>query len=301
MSSKPLIMHMITTAKNLSPFDVNMAYDAGWDKCVPYISIETNEVEGLVQDAIFSRPPGINKTGIFVGGRDPHKAIEMLNICKKSLVPPFTLSGFADPSGAFTTAAGMIAKVENALKNNFDKDFSGQKVVVFGGTGPVGCIAGVLAASAGAEVVIMGRKKEKCEELAQFCKENYLDSSAVISGAANEEFDSHINQVDVVLASGAAGIQLVSEEQLKVATNLKVAADVNAVPPSGVAGLDAMQDCKELTASSSGALGIGALAIGQVKYQAQSKLLKKMATSEQPVFLDFNDALELAREYVSSK
>ena len=301
MSSKPLIMHMITTAKNLSPFDVNMAYDAGWDKCVPYISIETNEVEGLVQDAIFSRPPGINKTGIFVGGRDPHKAIEMLNICKKSLVPPFTLSGFADPSGAFTTAAGMIAKVEDALKNNFDKDFSGQNVVVFGGTGPVGCIAGVLAASAGAEVIIMGRKKEKCEELAQFCKENYLDSSAVISGAANEEFDSHINQVDVVLASGAAGIQLVSEEQLKVATNLKVAADVNAVPPSGVAGLDAMQDCKELTASLSGALGIGALAIGQVKYQAQSKLLKKMVTSEQPVFLDFNDALEFAREYVSSK
>ena len=301
MSSKPLIMHMITTAKNLSPFDVNMAYDAGWDKCVPYISIETNEVEGLVQDAIFSRPPGINKTGIFVGGRDPHKAIEMLNICKKSLVPPFTLSGFADPSGAFTTAAGMIAKVENALKNNFDKDFSGQRVVVFGGTGPVGCIAGVLAASAGAEVVIMGRKKEKCEELAQFCKENYLDSSAVISGAANEEFDSQISEVDVVLASGAAGIQLVSEGQLKVATNLKVAADVNAVPPSGVAGLDAMQDCKELTASSSGAVGIGALAIGQVKYQAQSKLLKKMATSDKPVFLDFNDALEFARAYVSSK
>ena len=139
------------------------------------------------------------------------------------------------------------------------------------------------------------------EELDQFWKENYLDSSAVISGAANEEFDSQISEVDVVLASGAAGIQLVSEGQLKVATNLKVAADVNAVPPSGVAGLDAMQDCKELAASSSGAVGIGALAIGQVKYQAQSKLLKKMATSDKPVFLDFNDALEFAREYVSSK
>ncbi len=299
--SKPLIMHMITTAKNLSPFDINMAYDAGWDKCVPYTSIETDEVEGLVQDAIFSRPPGINKTGIFVGGRDPHKAIEMLNICKKSLVPPFTLSGFADPSGAFTTAAGMIAKVEDALKNKFDKSLSGQKVVVFGGTGPVGCIAGILAASAGSEVIIMGRKKEKCEELAKFCNENYLDSSANITGAANEEFDSQISEVDVVLASGAAGIQLVSEDQLKIASNLKVAADVNAVPPSGVAGLDAMQDCKELTASSSGAIGIGALAIGQVKYQAQSKLLKKMANSEKPVFLDFHDALELAREYVSSK
>ena len=299
--SKPLIMHMITTAKNLSPFDVNMAYDAGWDKCVPYTEIEVDDVEGLVQDAIFSRPPGINKTGIFVGGRDPHKAIDMLKICKKSLVPPFTLSAFADPSGAFTTAAGMIAKVEDALKNKFDQDFLGQKIVVFGGTGPVGCIAGILAASAGAKVVIMGRKKEKCEELANFCKENYLDSSANISGASNDEFDSQIAEVDVVLASGAAGIQLVSEEQLKIATRLKVAADVNAVPPSGVAGLDAMQDCKELTASTSGALGIGALAIGQVKYQAQSKLLKKMANSEEPIFLDFHDALELAREYVSSK
>lgn len=299
--SKPLIMHMITTAKNLSPFDVNMAYDAGWDKCVPYTEIEVDDVEGLVQDAIFSRPPGINKTGIFVGGRDPHKAIDMLKICKKSLVPPFTLSAFADPSGAFTTAAGMIAKVEDALKNKFNQDFLGQKIVVFGGTGPVGCIAGILAASAGAKVVIMGRKKEKCEELANFCKENYLDASANISGASNDEFDSQIAEVDVVLASGAAGIQLVSEEQLKIATRLKVAADVNAVPPSGVAGLDAMQDCKELTASTSGALGIGALAIGQVKYQAQSKLLKKMANSEEPIFLDFHDALELAREYVSSK
>lgn len=299
--SKPLIMHMITTAKNLSPFDVNMAYDAGWDKCVPYTSIEVSEVEGLVQDAIFSRPPGINKTGIFVGGRDPHEAIEMLNICKKSLVPPFTLSGFADPSGAFTTAAGMIAKVENALKTKFDKGFDGQKVVVFGGTGPVGCIAGILAASAGAEVIIMGRKKEKCEELANFCKENYLESSSEISGASNDEFDSQITEIDVVLASGAAGIQLVSEDQLKIATNLKVAADVNAVPPSGVAGLDAMQDCTELSSSVSGAVGIGALAIGQVKYQAQSKLLKKMASADKPVFLDFNDALELAREYVSSK
>ena len=128
--SKPLIMHMITTAKNLSPFDVNMAYDAGWDKCVPYTSINTEEVEGIVQDAIFSRPPGLNKTGIFVGGRDPHEAIEMLNICKKSQVPPFTISGFADPSGAFTTAAGMIAKVEESLKKHFDKNFQDLSVVV---------------------------------------------------------------------------------------------------------------------------------------------------------------------------
>ena len=92
-----------------------------------------------------------------------------------------------------------------------------------------------------------------------------------------------------MLASGAAGIQLVSKEQLKIAQRLKVIADVNAVPPSGVAGLDEMADCSELLDSVSGAIGIGALAIGQVKYQAQSKLLKKMASTDKPIFLEFND------------
>ncbi|GIR92696.1 MAG: hypothetical protein CM15mP93_08830 [Thiotrichaceae bacterium] len=103
-----------------------------------------------------------------------------------------------------------------------------------------------------------------------------------------------------MLASGAAGIQLVSKEQLKIAQKLKVIADVNAVPPSGVAGLDVMADCSELLDSVSGAIGIGALAIGQVKYQAQSKLLKKW---HPPInlFLEFNDALDLAREYVSKE
>ncbi|GIR92694.1 MAG: hypothetical protein CM15mP93_08810 [Thiotrichaceae bacterium] len=42
--SKELIMHMITTEKNLSPFDVNMAIDAGWEKCVPYTNIASDEV-----------------------------------------------------------------------------------------------------------------------------------------------------------------------------------------------------------------------------------------------------------------
>lgn len=51
---KPYILHMLTTAKNLSPFDVNMAMDAGWVSAVPYINVELNEVQGLVQDAIFS-------------------------------------------------------------------------------------------------------------------------------------------------------------------------------------------------------------------------------------------------------
>ncbi len=48
---------MLTTAKNLSPFDVNMAVDAGWISAIPYINVEPSETKGLVQDVIFSRSP----------------------------------------------------------------------------------------------------------------------------------------------------------------------------------------------------------------------------------------------------
>jgi len=76
---KPYILHMITPAKNLSPFDVNMALDAGWDNTVGYTDVEKDEVQALVQDAIFSRgPSGTKRTGLFLGGRDMHMAMELL-------------------------------------------------------------------------------------------------------------------------------------------------------------------------------------------------------------------------------
>ena len=167
---KPYILHMITAAKNLSPFDVNMAIDAGWSNCIPYIAVENDEVQALVQDAIFSRgPSGVKRTGIFFGGRDMHDAMEMMKICEKSMVPPFEVSAFADPSGAFTTAAGMLAAVEKALQDKFGTDLKGKNVAALGGTGPVGMAGAVIAAKAGANVTIFGRQKDKSQRIAGIC------------------------------------------------------------------------------------------------------------------------------------
>jgi methylene-tetrahydromethanopterin dehydrogenase len=54
-----------------------------------------------------------------------------------------------------------------------------------------------------------------------------------------------------------------------------------------------------LAGSKSGAVGIGALAIGNIKYQAQRKLLKKMIESDKPVYLRFEHAFEVARDYIN--
>ena len=297
---KPYILHMITAAKNLSPFDANMAIDAGWSNCIPYIAVENYEVQALVQDAIFSRgPSGVKRTGIFFGGRDMHTAMDMMEICRESMVPPFEVSAFADPSGAFTTAAGMVAKVEKALKDVHNTDFEGKCVVALGGTGPVGMAAAVIAAKAGAKVKILGRKKDKAQRVAGICNAEYGSDMTGILGEANENIDQFLDEVDVVFATAAAGVQVLNKEQVQKASRLKVAADVNAVPPTGIAGMDVMDDAVEISGSTSGAVGIGALAIGNVKYQTQHILLQRMRESDEPVYYHFEHAFEVAREYVS--
>ena len=299
--SKPFILHMLTTAKNLSPFDVNMAIDAGWVAAVPYINVEPDEVCALVQDAIFSRSPkGLKNTGIFIGGRDTKQAMDMLKTAKDSMFPPFQVSAFADPSGAFTTAAAMVAAVEDELATKFSTNLEGKTILALGGTGPVGQIAAVLAAQAGASVKIIGRQLEKAQRIADLCNQEFGAGKISITAGADTDKADYIQTTDIVLATGAAGIELLSAELIASATHLKVAADVNAVPPAGVAGLDAFDNGKQIAGSPSGAVGVGALAIGNIKYQVQSQLLKQMIEVEEPLYLHFEHAFTAARDYIKS-
>ncbi|GAB6048504.1 methylenetetrahydromethanopterin dehydrogenase [Methyloparacoccus murrellii] len=295
---KPYILHMFTPEKNLSPFDVNMALDAGWTAAVPYLQVEAGEIQALVQDTIFSRSPGgLKRTGIFIGGRDARLAVDMVRSAKKSMVPPFEVSVFADPSGAFTTAAAMVAVVERELANKFHMDLQGKKVLALGGTGPVGQIAATLAAKAGATVRIIGRQLEKAQAVAALCNGEFGDGQTQIEGDADANKAELIKDADIVFATAAAGIQVLSAELVASAPLLKVAADVNAVPPSGIAGLDAHHRGNPIEGSDSGAVGVGALAIGNVKYKTQAALLARMRETGKPVYLSFDDAFELARDF----
>lgn len=295
---KPYILHMFTPEKNLSPFDVNMALDAGWSSVIPYVQVEHGEIQALVQDTIFSRSPGgLKRTGIFIGGRDARMAVEMVRSARKSMVPPFEVSIFADPSGAFTTAAAMVAVVERELETKFHMDLKGKKVLALGGTGPVGQIAATLAAKAGALVKIIGRQLEKAQSIAKLCDTEFGDGTTQIDGDADANKAELIKDADIVFATAAAGIEVLSAELVALAPLLKVAADVNAVPPSGIAGLDAQHRGYPINGSRSGAVGIGALAIGNVKYKTQSALLTWMRDSDNPVYLSFDDAFEIAREF----
>lgn len=171
-------------------------------------------------------------------------------------------------------------------------------MLALGGTGPVGQAAAVIAAKAGANVRIIGRQLEKAQQIADLCNNEFGEGKITITAGADADKAEYIKTADIVVATGAAGIELLSAELVASAPQLKVAADVNAVPPAGIAGVDAFHNGVPIAGSNSGTVGIGALAIGNIKYQAQNRLLKKMIETDKPVYLHFEHAFAVAREYI---
>jgi methylene-tetrahydromethanopterin dehydrogenase len=287
---------MVTPLKHISPFDINMAVDAGFDAVTPYTGATLEEVTGLVQDAIFSRPPKLGvKTGMFFGGKNAILALDMLAAAKKALVPPFGISLFADPAGSFTTAAAMVACVEKLLRARKQRGLRGVHVAVFGATGVVGFSATVIAALEGAAVTLVGYDGVKrVSEGARDIKARFGVDVAAADGSTDAKKQDILSNTEVALCAGRAGVQILSTQQLLSARNLLVVADVNAVPPAGVEGLDVMANGTDI--GPRGAVGIGPLAIGNIKYKTEFGLFQGMIGAPKPLSLDFREAFQLARE-----
>ncbi len=294
--AKKSILHMFDPMPNNSPFDVNMALDCDFDVLMPYANVKLDSIHRLTQDVIFSRgPAGVKKTGIFIGGRDIGLAVDMLNTAKQAMFPPFQVSAFADPSGAFTTAAALVACVEKELqKNNNQKELKDCKVLVFGGTGPVGIATGVIASLAGADTTLVDHISEgTAQDLASEYNRRF---DCHLSGAVStydEDKIKLIADVDLIFCTAKAGIQILSAEVLSHAKQLKVVGDVNAVPPAGIAGVGINDFGTPL--ANTNAVAVGPLAVGNIKYKVQHELLCSMLAGDKPVYLDFRNAYTMAQ------
>jgi methylene-tetrahydromethanopterin dehydrogenase len=290
------ILHMVTPLKHMSPFDVNMATDAGFDTVVTYTNVTPDEVTGLVQDAIFSRPPKVGvRTGMFFGGKNATLALDMLAKAKKALVPPFGMSFFADPAGSFTTAAAMVARVEKILQEKHHCGLDGLRIAIFGATGVVGYASAVIAALERSKVTIVGYDGiKRVSESANEIKSRFNVEVRPADGSDDAKKTAILDDSQAVLCAGRAGVQILSKAQIDGAKHLLIAADVNAVPPPGVEGLGIQANGEPLTPN--GAVGLGPLAIGNIKYKTEFGLFQRMIAATKPVQFDFRDAFVLARE-----
>ena len=294
-------MHIFNPTKNVSPFDVNMAYEAEFDGVIPYSNVNLEEVHSLTQDTIFSRgPKGVQRTGIFIGGRDFGLAIDMLKRARAAMVPPFQVSVFADPSGAVTTAAALVACVEYWVDKINQTDLAGKKVYIFGGTGPVGMCTAVLLSDCDADVYLVShRGVHVADEIADECNARFNTNVRGESNLSEQETTELIEDADVIIGAAKAGVRLASARQLSMSDKLLVAADVNAVPPSGFEGVDVNDYGKPLTTRGGKAVGIGALAVGDVKYKVHKKIFEEMIDADDALYFEHSASFRVAREIVN--
>ena len=290
------ILHMLTPLRHMSPFDVNMAVDAGFETVVTYAGVTLPDVVALTQDSIFSRAPADGtRTGLFIGGKNAEDALDMVDRARKAFVPPFVNHVFADPAGSFTTGAAMVAHVARALGEKFGTGLPGKRIVIFGGAGVVAYVAAVIGALQGADTVLVGHDgEERVSKIAFTMKWRFGIMVGAVDGTSPDDRRAAIAQADVILSAGPAGIPILSAEDLESAPNLLVASDVNAVPPAGIAGIDV--NAVDVPLPVGRGVGIGALAVGDVKYQTQARLFRRMLESDTPLCLDFRDAYALAVE-----
>lgn len=259
MSEKRKILVQLDPDTHPSVFDRVVAIDAGADEVFSYGGVKPADVKGLVHGCIFTRGPrDLHRTAIFVGGSDVAAAEELARKAVEAMVPEFGLrvSLLMDANGANTTAAAAVRAAARHLT------LKGTKALVLGGTGPVGQRVGLLLAMQGAEVRLASRQLDRAKAAAEAIRKKV--PAANIEPAAGD-IGALVEGQTLIIAAGAAGVVLLPASARPV--GVKALIDLNAVPPLGIEGVDAMDAGKD----QGGVLCYGALGVGGTKMKLHRK------------------------------
>jgi methylene-tetrahydromethanopterin dehydrogenase len=299
----PYLLFYLDTDEIASPFDICMAYDAGYNAVIPYDNVTPKDAEKIVQDTVFSRgPKAVKHTCFFIGGRNAEKAEEVLDAVSNAMFPPFKANIIIDPGGAYTTAAAMVAKVEDALSSHKLGELSNKTCGILG-TGSVGRIAAILLAKLGCNVMIASLNpkrtngKEYAQNTAKFLADKYgVNVTGVFAPTSTEKLEI-LKKADVVFCAATRGARIIEKKSLKKLKLMKVLVDINAVPPLGIEGMELNDDMREM---AQGIFGIGALAVGELKHKLEKEILREARDNGKEAY-NYNQALQLARKLLQKE
>jgi hypothetical protein len=221
-----------------------------------------------VHGAIFTRgPKHLHSTAIFIGGTDMAQGEKLLAAVKKAFFGPLRVSVMLDSNGSNTTAVAAVAKMRQAAGGSL----SGRKVVVTAGSGPVGLRAAGLFAKAGAEVAVTSRRQAD-GKLAESIHQRFGGSVREITMADSSGASQALEGAEMFLNAGPASVCLIPRTAWVGRSGLRVAADVNAVPPLGVEGVEVTDDGAE----REGVITFGALGIGGLKMKIHKAAIARL-------------------------
>ena len=279
------LLLQLDTSPNPSVFDRVVAYDGGADEIMSCSNVTEENVRDLVHGTIFTRgPKDLHNTAIFIGGTDMSAGERLLKVVKETFFGPMRVSVMLDSNGSNTTAVAAVVKLQQA------GDVNGRRALVTAATGPVGMRAAGLLAQAGANVTVTSRRAEGSAKLASDIQQRFGVTVTPVVMADASQSPGVMEGCEFLLSAGGFGVKLITREAWANRPGLRAAADVNAVPPLGVEGIDAMDN----GADRDGIKTYGALGIGGLKMKVHKACIARLFERNDLV-LDAESILEVAR------
>jgi hypothetical protein len=282
------ILVQFDTDPHPSPFDAIAAYDAGVDVVVGFAQINAENLDDLVQGAMFPRgPDGLANTAFWVGGSNVRDGEAVFEAAQRLFFEPFKPSIMLDSDGSNTTAAAAVARVCGAVT------LKGNRAAVIG-VGPVGLRTAELLRREGAEVTVLtfppdvikgGHRRASGIPVAQEA------GFEVIEPESSDELDAALAGHVAVFAAGPAGTQILRRSGWAGVDGLQVVVDYSAAEPVGVEEVARDDNLKE----EDGVKKLGALAVGGPKMKLQKRCVQRMFESKGKV-LDLTGVYEVALE-----
>ena len=232
-------------------------------------------VRDLVYGAMFTRGPAdLKNTAVFIGGSNVEAGEKLLAKAKECFFGPMRVSLMLDSNGANTTAAAAVLSAKKHIS------LSDIVVTVLAATGAVGRRVVRLLTREGVTVRVASRQLDRAQRVCDAVKQQNSTAKLTAHETRDETATrSAIDGASVVIAAGAPGIELLPESLRKDGTSLKVAIDLNAVPPTGIGGINP----QDKAADHEGQICYGAIGVGGLKMKLHKSAIRRLFESNDAV------------------
>jgi len=245
------------------------------------VKVEATDRTGDELAVVEAVPEGGNVGPV---GEDVAAGQALFEAVQKNFFADFRVSIMLDSNGSNTTAAAGVAKLLTSAS------VKGKKTVILAGTGPVGQRASAMLAMEGAEVALTSRDQKRAEQACQDIETRFGVKVTPIEAKDNAARAKAVEDAQVVFATGAAGAELLSEDDWNKNQSIELMADANATPPLGIGGTGMMDKGKDYD----GRIMWGAIGFGTLKLALHRACIEKLFEAHDQVF-DAENIFELAK------
>ncbi|NOY30090.1 MAG: bifunctional NADP-dependent methylenetetrahydromethanopterin dehydrogenase/methylenetetrahydrofolate dehydrogenase [Planctomycetes bacterium] len=259
-----------------SVFDSVVALDADVDHLLRHGGVTPADVRDLVHGAMFTRGSShLRNTALFVGGSDVQMGEKLLAEAQKAFFGPVRVSLMLDSNGANTTAAAAVVAARRHLPLGPETT-----AVVLGATGAVGQRVVRMLAQENVEIRVASRRLPRAEGVCHRVAQAVSGARLTPHSTESTDAASLIQGAQLVIAAGAAGVQLLDTSGRKAAASVQVTIDLNAVPPTGIEGIEPTDKAVE----RDGQICYGALGVGGLKMKIHKAAIARLFEANDLVF-----------------